>query len=173
MVDLFLVRQPETREASVADAKGSQGYLSKLYLNDMILDAVERAQGYVRLPIGAYQLQMYRSSKHGNILRPLTPDGHELTGKKNKIRIHPGSIPSHVEGCIAPGFRSSGENGLPLHGSRTAFECILAACGEWQDRKIVGNLFVLRSHMPPTYALSGHLLDSTQRLSLGSVLPGL
>lgn len=171
MIQLFLVRQSGQREPKVTDARGAEGYLGTMYLNGMRFDTIERAQGFVRLPIGAYQLQMYASARLGHVLRPLTLEGHELAGKKNKIRIHAGSIPSHVHGCIAPGFRSA--SGLPLHGSRTAMETILIACGEWQDRKLVGSLFVIQDYVPPTTAHTAHLLGAGDKLSLHGMLGGL
>lgn len=173
MTMLFLVRQPAGREPVVTDGQKNQGYLGKMYLNDMVFDTIERAQGYVRLPLGAYQIQMFQSPKLGRVLKVLDSSGKELAGKKNKIRIHAGSIPSHVEGCIAPGMRSASKNGLPLLGSRVAMDMILLACGDWQNGKTVGSLLVIEDHTPPNPKGTVHLLDMADTFSLHSLLKGL
>jgi hypothetical protein len=49
---------------------------------------------------------------------------------------------------------------------------ILMACGDWQDRKIVGSLFVIHDYVPPTAKHTAHLLDQGA-LSLHSMIKGL
>jgi len=57
-------------EKKVIDANKAEGYLGKMFMDGLEFDALERAQNYVRLPLGVYQLQMYQSSKLGRVLRP-------------------------------------------------------------------------------------------------------
>lgn len=172
MISLILVRNTSGQEVKVKDSKGAEGYWSKLHMDNLSFDALERAQGYVRLPLGTYQLQMYQSSKLGRVLRPLLDNGKELAGKKNKIRIHSGSIPSHIEGCIAPGYRNPVGNGLPMMGSRVIMNWILLNSGDWKDRKIVGVLFVIEDYSVPDRKHL-HLLEPNYSRFSHSVLKGL
>jgi hypothetical protein len=175
MVNLFLVRNLPGMEKTVIDANKATGYLGKMFMDGLEFDTLERAQNYVRLPVGVYQLQMYQSSKLGQVLRPLTSDGKELSGKKNKIRIHAASIPSHLQGCIAPGYRNSKNSGLPFQGSRTILNMILLACGRWENLKIVGSLFVIEDYTPPNIKYAAHLLEpeALSRFSIHNLLKSL
>jgi hypothetical protein len=172
MISLILVRSLPGEEVKVTDKNRAIGYWGKLHMDNLSFDTIERAQGYVRLPLGTYQLQMFKSSNLGKVLRPLTDNGKDLAGKKNKIRIHAGSIPSHVEGCIAPGYRNPVGNGLPMLGSRVIMDWILLNCGDWEDKKIVGTLFVIEEYAVPD-AKHLRLLEPDWKFSAHSVLRGL
>ena len=156
----------------MTDKNKAVGYWGKMYFKGIEFDTLERAQGYVRLPLGAYDLQMYQSKKLGQVLRPLK-DGKELAGKKSKIRIHAASLPSHIEGCIAPGHRSPRGSGIPMSGSRTAMTLLLLSSGSWENLKIVGSLFVIEDYTPPNERYTTHLLADNDAFSLSGLLRGL
>jgi hypothetical protein len=134
-------------------ASGARFHLALPYSGDFeVLGLLEEMNGNFS---ASFQVAMFchgldgDSLTLGRVLRPLREDGKEFAGKKNKIRIHSGSIPCHVEGCIAPGYRNPVGNGLPMIGSRVTMNWILINCGDWKDGKIVGVLFVIEDYSVP------------------------
>ena len=93
------------RSGWIVSHDGSHGEISELWIGDEMLWAVERRDGYVRLPEGTFTLKMEFSPTYGR--KQFRVLGHKVKGGTAPILVHSGNYPEDVEGCIAPGLQAT------------------------------------------------------------------
>jgi hypothetical protein len=103
----------------------AHGLVGELWVHGLCFDAIERMDDYVCLDGGKeYISGMYWHERLGcYVINPW----HEkfVAGGRAEILVHKASVPSHLEGCVAPGFL----DGKKLTLSGQSMEVIWEQCG--------------------------------------------
>lgn len=102
---LKLKRTGETCKRSGNAATGKRG---KLTVGGKTFDTIERADGYVSLPAGTYTC---KTGRRGSNNKPCIQIWHNVKTKSGStagIVVHAANWPQHLQGCIAPGKKTSG-----------------------------------------------------------------
>lgn len=104
-----------------------EGLRSFVTVGGFSCHAIERGDGFVRLPNGLYLARMatWTSRRSGSTARSIVfagcLDGPMLTAKQQQeleeedIHMHPANWPWQLEGCVAPGISTS-RNGVVRSG---------------------------------------------------------
>lgn len=126
---IILQRRPETCTDGIA-----RGTRATIMVGDQRWEAIERADGYVRLPAGLWVAQFdfwYRGGAKEKALRI------QYVTKQNVepplcwgILMHPATEPKDLKGCVGPG-RTMAPTGV--RESRMALVEIMAALGGWRE----------------------------------------
>jgi len=119
----------------IKTAKTAHGLVGTLWVGGYAFDTLERMDGYVHLKPGEYTMSsMYDEAEtggtHGLVVNPWLGKTAEGNKQLRNILIHKGSVPSHFEGCIGPGFLEANQ----LTYSKESMEIIWDQCGG-KDRK--------------------------------------
>lgn len=119
----------------IKTAKTAHGLVGTLWVGGYAFDTLERMDGYVHLKPGEYTMSsMYDEAEtggtHGLVVNPWLGKTAEVNKQLRNILIHKGSVPSHFEGCIGPGFLEANQ----LTYSKELMEIIWDQCGG-KDRK--------------------------------------
>lgn len=119
--------------------QGAHAERGSLVLGPMQLEALERLDGYKRIPPGTYELVMaYVTFKGGARARALRILGDYT--KSGRFYIHPANYPHHLQGCIGVGQIRTPSG---VAGSRTAMDRLLRALGGWEEGREAGKLLIL------------------------------
>jgi hypothetical protein len=115
--------------------KTAHGLVGTLWVGGYAFDTLERMDGYVCLKPGEYTMssmydEAHTGGTHGIVVNPWLGKTAEGNKQLRNILIHKGSVPSHFEGCIGPGFLEANQ----LTYSRESMEIIWEQCGG-RDRK--------------------------------------
>ena len=140
---ILIVRSGERFEM-LHEGAAYHGYRSEIFCGVLeVMHAIERADGYVRLPLGLYRAEMTHWVSRSNGKRAqsivfcerLSGPG-ELTDAQARVlrmrsrHIHPANWPYQLEGCIAPGLKSYGRGVLR---SKKALRRILDTLGGHEE----------------------------------------
>jgi hypothetical protein len=90
----------------VEDANKAHGLVGELWVHGLCFESMERMDGYVCLDGGRDypNSSMYWHEKLGCYVVNPWHFKKTVSGAHAQILIHKAGIPSHLEGCIAPGF---------------------------------------------------------------------
>jgi hypothetical protein len=106
--------------------KTAHGLVGEMWVHGLCFETIERMDGYVCLDGGKdYSAALFW---HNNLDCYVIFPRHTkrtLSGQSAGIFVHKASFPSHLEGCIAPGFFE----GKTLTLSRYSMEVIWEQCG--------------------------------------------
>jgi hypothetical protein len=105
----------------------AHGLVGELWVHGLCFDAIERMDGYVALDGGQDYpwSSMYWHKRLGCYVVNPWHKKKNKAGEHAQILIHKATVPSHLEGCIAPGIF----DGSKLTLSREAMEVIWEQCG--------------------------------------------
>lgn len=102
-------------------SKRAHGLVGEMWVHGLCFDTIERMDGYVHLKGGQdYIAGLYwHPGKDCYVINPW------FKGKTAEILVHKAGVPSHLKGCIAPGFLE----GKKLTLSHWSMEIIWEQCG--------------------------------------------
>jgi hypothetical protein len=126
----------------------AHGLVGELWVHGLMFETIERMDGYMHMKGGQtyYGSAIYWHEKYKSfVINSALGDTQEAT--KGNILMHPGSRPSHVQGCIAVGFFDA--NGL-LTDSKYCFDVLRDQAGGASAPKEawVKLTLVVEGHMP-------------------------
>jgi len=122
--------------------KRANGLVGEIRVHGLCFDAIERMDNYINLPGGRdYLASLYWDKKRGYVINPWF-SGKETSRFRN-ILVHRASKPSHLEGCIAPGFLAS----KVLKESNLSMEILWEQCGGKSGLKSVQAFFRIEGDM--------------------------
>ena len=135
-------------------AEIAHGLVGEMWVHGYCFDAIERMDGYVCLDGGR--------SYHNSIMYwhkrlkcyVVNPWHHKLNNQKKKaeILVHRATVPSHLEGCMAPGFLE----GQRLTLSTESMAVIWEQCGGKPGMKSVVVTFRVEGDMKPLSSCKAH-----------------
>lgn len=128
---IYFSRSTET----LVDKKGKTGRRCTLRAGELVLHAIERADGYKWLRPGIYACKMdYWVSKRGVKSEAIRVMGEYSKGKHGypRICIHPANWPYQLEGCIALGLTQMFDG---VGNSRSGFLDLWDELGGWEEGK--------------------------------------
>jgi hypothetical protein len=128
---------------NVADGKTCFGLVGTLSVGGFAFDTIERIGGgvtpFVNLKPKDYPMStMYWHPSKGRVINPYKGPG--ASAQMNNILVHKGSVPSHFEGCIGPGFLESKGSKHHLSLSKESMEIIWEQCGGAPGVKPAGSV---------------------------------
>lgn len=128
------------------DANKAEGIRGTLTVGTVTFETIERGNNYVLMPAGSFLLTMTKDSSRGNvfIVQPTGKYGHNvktLSQGNAGIMIHRAEIPSHLEGCLAPG-KSFDAATNTLQQSTEAISEICTYFGGFGETKLAGWIVV-------------------------------
>ncbi|MBX3498237.1 MAG: hypothetical protein KF889_02240 [Alphaproteobacteria bacterium] len=114
----------------IRTSKTAYGLVGTLWVGGYAFDTIERMHGYVHMKPGDYPMssmydEAHTNGTHGLVVNPWLGKTAQADPQQRNILIHKGSMPSHFEGCIGPGFLEGGK----LTYSQQAMEIIWEQCG--------------------------------------------
>lgn len=126
-------------KGKTAVTKTAHGLVGEMWVHGLCFDAIERMDGYVHLKGGRdYIAGLYwHEKKDCYVVNPW------FNGKTAEILVHKASVPSHLKGCIAPGFLE----GKKLTLSHYSMEIIWEQCGGKAGLKTVEATFRVEGDM--------------------------
>ncbi|MGE0422216.1 MAG: hypothetical protein AB7O88_08125 [Reyranellaceae bacterium] len=129
-----VTKDPKTGKQLKTD-KTAHGLVGTLWVGGYAFDTLERMDGYVHMDPGVYAMssmydEAHTGGTHGLVVNPWLGKAAEGDKQRRNILIHRGSLPSHFEGCIGPGFLEANR----LTYSKEAMEILWDQCGG-KDRK--------------------------------------
>lgn len=128
------------------DANKAEGIRGTLKVGAVTFETIERGNNYVLMPAGSYLLTSTNDKSKGNvfIVQPDGKYGHNVpkqAGGLAGIMIHRAEIPSHLEGCLAPG-KSFDATTNTLQKSSEAMTDIFTYFGGFGETKLAGWIVV-------------------------------
>ena len=128
------------------DSAKAEGIRGTLRVGAVTFETIERGNNYVQLPVGEFLLTSTKDKQRGKVLI-VQPDGRyghnvpTLRGGIAGIMIHQAELPSHLEGCLAPG-KSFDITTNKLQKSSEALEDIFTYFGGFGETKLAGWIVV-------------------------------
>lgn len=128
------------------DGNKAEGIRGTLTVGAVTFETIERGNNYVRLPAGQFLLTSTKDKTRGNVLIVQHDGkyGHNVptqAGGIAGIMIHSAEIPSHLEGCLAPG-KSFDAVTNTLQKSSEALNDIFIYFGGFGETKLAGWIVV-------------------------------
>jgi hypothetical protein len=117
---------PVTKDGKAVTAV-AHGLVGELWIHGLQFETIERMDGYMHMKGGQtyHNSGIYWHEKYKSFV--INPElGKEQEKKKYNILMHPGSQPSHLQGCVAVGFFNA--NGK-LEDSRSCFDVLREQAG--------------------------------------------
>ncbi|NGM18750.1 hypothetical protein G3576_01910 [Roseomonas stagni] len=105
----------------------AHGLVGELWVHGLQFETIERMDGYMHMKGGQtyHNSAIYWHDKYKSfVINPAL--GKEQEKTKGNILMHPGSQPSHLQGCVAVGFFNA--NGK-LEGSKYCFDVLREQAG--------------------------------------------
>lgn len=133
---------------AIETKKTAHGLVGTLWVGGYAFDTIERMDGYVHMKPGKYMMStMYDEAEtggtHGIVVNPWLRKA-EGNAQMRNILVHKGSVPSHFEGCIGPGFLEANK----LTYSKESMEIIWDQCGGKDRKKSIIVTFSVTGEMP-------------------------
>ena len=136
----------------------AHGLVGELWIHGLQFETIERMDGYMHMKGGrTYPASaIYWHERYKSFV--INPGLEEQEKKKGNILMHPGSQPSHVQGCVAVGFFNA--NGK-LEDSKYCFDVLREQAGgagvskeQWVTLTLVveGNMPALSACKPWVYS---------------------
>lgn len=128
------------------DASKAEGIRGTLKVGAVTFETIERGNNYVALPAGEFLLTSTNDKTRGKVLivQPTGRYGHNVPTQRGGtagIMIHSAEIPSHLEGCLAPG-KSFDATVNKLQKSSEAMTDIFTYFGGFGETKLAGWIVV-------------------------------
>ena len=128
------------------DAQKAEGIRGTLKVGNVSYETIERGNNYVLMPTGSFLLTMTNDKSRGRVMivQPTGRYGHNVPTQSNGvagIMIHSAEIPSHLEGCLAPGKRFD-STANELKDSTAAMDAIFKYFGDFGETKLAGWIVV-------------------------------
>lgn len=141
-------KDPKTGKQIKTD-RTAHGLVGTLWVGGYAFDTLERMDGYVHMKPGDYPMssmydEAHTGGTHGIVVNPWLGKTAEKNGQLRNILIHKGTVPSHFEGCIGPGFLEANK----LTYSRESMEIIWEQCGGKDRKKSIVVTLRVEGEMP-------------------------